>query len=83
MKHIIAALLKPFADFMYTSVLLIPMSVVRGFVFGIIIALAIWVISLPAQLPEAADGSKKTILSDLRLFAIGVLALQALLYIIF
>jgi len=83
MKHLIGAVLKPFAEIMFAFVITIPLWAVRALVFGILLALAVWVISLPAQMPQSPDGTKKSVLSDLRLFAIGVLALQALLYVIF
>ena len=82
MKEWIAGIILPFSDVVYNLVKALPMGYVRALVFGILAALAIWVISMPPQLPE--EGSEKySLLKDLRLFAIAVLVLQALLYIIF
>jgi len=82
MKEWIAGIILPFADVMYNLVKSVPMGYVRALVFGILGALAIWVISMPPQLPET-DRGKNSLLKDIRFFAIAVLLLQSMLYIIF
>ncbi len=83
MKHMIAEFLNPFSEIMHNFIAAIPMGVVRALVFGILAALALWIILMPAQLPEGTDSDKRTFLSDLRLFAIAIIALQAVFYILF
>ena len=82
MKEWIAGLILPFADTVYNLVNALPMGFVRGLVFGILAALAIWILRMPPQLPEESGGAYSFI-KDLRFFAIGVIVLQTLLYIIF
>ncbi len=82
MRQWIADLLLPAAEFIRAVVAAVPMVAVRGLVFLILLALAVWVISLAPQVPENNNG-KPRILTDLRFFAVAVLALQALMYIIF
>ncbi|MBN1292454.1 MAG: hypothetical protein JXB48_11500 [Candidatus Latescibacteria bacterium] len=83
MKNIIGGLLAPFSDFMFTIINAIPLWVVRAFVFGILLALAVWVFRMSPQLPAAGEKKSLGWLQDLRVFAIAVLMLQAALYIIF
>ena len=83
MKNVIAELIAPFAEVLYTIVFSIPLWAVRAFVFAILAALAVWILFMKPQLPEAEDSTKQSKLADLRFFALTVLALQALLYVIF
>ena len=82
MKEWIAGIILPFANVVYNLVKALPMGFVRALVFGILAALAIWVISMPPQLPET-DRDKRSLIKDLRFFALAVIVLQSLLYIIF
>jgi len=82
MKEWIGQTILPFADAMYTIINSIPMGIVRAFVFGIFVALALWVLSMSPQLPEQ-DHERSSMIKDLRIFAVAVLVLQSLLYIIF
>ena len=79
MKQWVAGLLKPFAVWCFNLVDAVPMPVVRGIYLSIFIIIAIWVMTLPKQLPEG----ETNILKDLRLMAIGVLILHSVCYIIF
>ena len=83
MKNIIGGLLAPFAETMFSMVSAVPLGVVRVLVFGILIALALWVIRMSPQMPETGEEKSYSIFRDLRFFAIGVLILQAALYILF
>ncbi|MFC1607518.1 hypothetical protein ACFL47_06060 [Candidatus Latescibacterota bacterium] len=83
LKEMISSLILPFADFMFAVTNAIPLGVVRAAVFAIIAVLAFWVIRMPAQLPENEEKQGLHLLKDLRFFALGVLVLQALLYIVF
>ena len=83
MKQWIGEILAPFSDMIYTLVMSIPLGAVRVLVFGILAALAVWVLMLPPQFPESTVRGKRTFIKDLRLYALAVIVLQALLYIIF
>lgn len=80
MKDAIVSLLRPFANFMYNVTASIPMGAVRVLVFAVLAALALWVWRMRPQTPDGEDRAGKM---DLRWFAMFVLALQALLYIVF
>jgi len=83
MRDWLAELLKPFAELMFALVMSVPLSMVRLIFLGILAALAVWAITLPAQRPEPVEGRKQSLLSDLRLFAVGLLLLQSIFYLIF
>ncbi len=83
MKELIGNIFAPFAEFMFTAINAIPLGVVRGMFFGILLALAVWIITKPSQLPADGERSRQVWYNDVRLFAVFVLALQALLYIVF
>lgn len=79
-KQWIADMLNPIAGSMFSLVMAVPMSVVRIIFIGVFAVLALWVLSMPGQYPE---GGRKKVWDDLRLFALGVLLLQSLFYLIF
>lgn len=83
MKTVIAELIAPFAEALYTIVFSIPLWAVRAFVFAILTALAVWILKMPPQFPKADENMKQSKLADLRFFALAVITLQALLYVIF
>ncbi|MFC1508802.1 hypothetical protein ACFL60_03830 [Candidatus Omnitrophota bacterium] len=83
MKTVIAELIVPFAEVLYAIVFSIPLWAVRAFVFAILAALAVWILKMPPQLPEADESTIQSKLADLRYFALAVITLQALLYVIF
>ena len=79
----LAELLKPLAEWIFVLVMSVPLGVVRLIFLGILAALALWVLTLPSQSPEPVEGKKPSLLSDLRVFAIGLLLLQSIFYLIF
>ncbi|HUU27491.1 MAG TPA: hypothetical protein VM123_06735 [archaeon] len=83
MKEWLAEFLKPFADQMLSLVLSVPLPMVRWFFLGLLAILALWVISLPAQQPETKPEGLRAVFTDLRLFAVGLLLLQSIFYLIF
>jgi len=83
MKQWIGEILDPVSQNFYTWIAAIPMWMVQALVFGIFVLLALWVLLLPPQLPVKGEESKVLYLKDLRLFALFVLVLQIVLYIIF
>ena len=80
MKDAIVNLLSPFGDFMFRTTAAIPIWAVRALVFAVLAALAFWVWRMRPQTPDDDDRAGKM---DLRWFAMIVLALQAILYLIF
>jgi len=83
MKEKLAEFLTPLADWLFSLILSVPLILVRIIFIGILAGLALWVFTLPAQQPRMDEKAKKSIFSDLRLFAFGVLALQTIFYLIF
>lgn len=76
-------LLKPFADWVFSLVLAVPLPVVRFFFLGMLAVLVVWLFTLPAQRPLDENGEETGgWLSDLRVFGICLLALQSIFYII-
>ena len=73
-------MLKPAADGLFALAMAVPMSVVRLIFLGVFALLALWVLILPPQLPE---NGRQEVFSDLRVFALIVLIVQSLFYIIF
>lgn len=76
----IAGILHPIGNRLFSLAMSVPMGVVRILFLFILAVLAIWVLTMPAQY---SDEKRKKIWTDLRLFALGVLLLQAFFYIIF
>ena len=83
MKDLIARLLIPFADTIHNILIAVPLVVVKAIVFGILLVLAVWVIRMSPQLPESEENKSHSLFQDLRLFAIAVILLQSLLYMLF
>ena len=79
----LAELLKPLAELLYILVMSVPLGVVRLIFLGILAVLAIWALTLPPQCPEPVEGKKVSWLSDLRFFAVGLLLLQSICYLVF
>ena len=80
MRESVAAFIKPLADFFLGLVAVFPMWSVKVIFLGILVLVAIWVFSLPRQMPEGKDSG---FFSDLRVMAFGILLLQSLFYLIF
>ena len=78
----IGSKLLPLSDWMLARVELVPLSLVRMMFIGLLAALALWSLSLRPQLP-GKDDREFVFLRDLRMFAILLLALQAIPYLIF
>ena len=75
----IAGIIQPIGDRLFSFALSVPMGVVRVLFLSILAVLALWILTMPAQYSD----DKRKIWTDLRLFALGVLLLQAMFYIIF
>ena len=83
MKQWLAGMLLPLSQSIYELALAVPMGVVYMIIFGVLLLLALWVLKMPPQIPEKTEGETISAWNDLRIFALVVLGLQALFYIIF
>ncbi|MBN1996813.1 hypothetical protein JW935_04615 [candidate division KSB1 bacterium] len=72
--------LSSMVDFFFALVIAVPMPLVRLLFILILISIAVWIFFLPKEIEE---GKRKTWWNDLRYFALLVLFLQIILYIIF
>ena len=81
MRQWLGESLKPVADWCFALVMAVPMWMVRVIFLSILVAVAVWVLTLHRQMPESED--KPPFYKDLRWMALGVLALQTILYLIF
>jgi len=83
MKEMIGRALKPLSDWMFDVVLGVPLPVVRYIFLGLLAAQVLWVLTLPSQRAVDESGNERSLFTDLRLIAVGLLVLQSILYIIF
>lgn len=84
MKEMIISLLKPFADFCYRYVNLVSTDVALLLYILVLVVIAAWVVTLKGERPKrGANGGKFVFVHDLRVWAILVLLVQAVIYIIF
>ena len=81
MRQWLGEALKPVAEWFFNLVMAVPMGVVRGIFIGILVVVALWVLTLHRQVPETEE--KPPFYKDLRWMALGILALQTVLYLIF
>lgn len=82
MKEFIGSRLAPVGDSLLGMMTSIPLGVVRMAFIAILAALAVWAVSLGPQLPEG-EAERFGFHKDLRLFAVVLLALQAIPYLLF
>ncbi len=80
MKELIAHLLVPAGTVILSFVAAIPIWAVRLAFIGLLAGVSLWVFRLSPQVPESGETG---LMKDLRYFAVLVLALQALCYIVF
>ena len=84
MKEIIIDLLKPFAELCYKFVVAVPVRTALVIYILVLAALALWVLTLKQENPrKAPDCSKLLFFRDLRLWAVLILFLQIVIYVIF
>ena len=83
MKNRLAEILTPLSQTIYELVAAVPMWAVQSIIFGVLGLLALWIILMQPQLPEKTEGEKGFSWRDLRFFALFVLALQVVLYLVF
>ena len=66
----------------YNAVCAVPMGAVKGLFIGIMVLLAVWVLTLKGEGRSEDTGEKMKPLHDLRYWAVFILSIQALFYII-
>ena len=81
MRQWLGETLKPVAEWFFNLVMAVPMWMVRSIFIGILVVVAVWVLTLHRQVPETEE--KPPFYKDLRWMALGILALQTILYLIF
>jgi len=83
MKEIIISLLKPFANLCYKFATAVSVQTALVIYILVLAALVVWVLSLKKEKPGRTEHGKILFLRDLRLWAVLILLLQAVIYIIF
>ena len=84
MKEIIISLLKPFADLCFRCVNFISTDVAILLYIFVLAAVAAWVLTLKQEKPQRNQKLRKPLfVHDLRVWAILILFVQAVIYIIF
>ena len=84
MKKTIITILKPFADWCFELVNTIPPAVALIIYVAVLMVVALWVLTLKVEKP-GTDQKRflPLFLHDLRLWAILILIIQAVIYIVF
>jgi hypothetical protein len=84
MKEIIISLLKPFADLCFRCVNFISTDVAVFLYIFVLVAVAVWVLTLKQEKPQRNQKLRKALfVHDLRVWAILILFVQSVIYIIF
>jgi len=78
MKNWIMTLFEPVGTFCYDLIIDIPLDIVRGIYIAIFVLIALWLFRLPVQ----TDSASKKLIRDLRWFALGILVLQSIIYVV-
>lgn len=83
MREMITRLLEPFADACYALVSLIPLEAVGVIYILVLVILAVWVLTLKQEKVTGAGEPRRCVfLSDLRLWAVLILFIQAIIYVL-
>jgi hypothetical protein len=84
MKTAIITILKPFADLCFELVSAVPLAVAVVIYIAVLVVTALWVLTLKAEKPRADRKSFLPLfLHDLRLYAVLILIVQAVIYVVF
>lgn len=84
MKEMLVSLLKPFAEVCYKFVTAISPQTALIIYILVIVALTLWVLTLKQEsLCRFGAAGKSSVVHDLRLWAVLILLVQILIYIIF
>lgn len=73
-------LFKSIGDVFFCLVSVVPLGAVRWLFILILMLIALWIFFLPSQHPESASPSRR---EDLRYFALSILLLQSVIYLLF
>jgi hypothetical protein len=83
MKEIIISLLKPFANLCYKFATAVSVQTALVIYILVLAALVVWVMTLKKEKPGRYNHGKILLLRDLRFWAVSILLMQAVIYIIF
>ena len=84
MKEIIISILKPFADICFRLADSVSTDAALIIFICVLVAIAVWVLTLKNEKPKKDQKlSKALFLYDLRLWAVLILFIQVVIYIIF
>ena len=83
MKEAITDLLKPFADACYALVSAIPLDAAAAIYILVLVILAAWVLTLKGERLQKQDAAGTCMfLRDLRLWAVLIMLMQIVIYVI-
>jgi hypothetical protein len=84
MKEMIISLLKPFAEICYKFANAVSPGAAATIYILVLVALAVWVLTLKQEKPrKTGRPGKNLLLHDLRFWAVLILFLQIVIYIVF
>ena len=84
MKEFIISLLKPFAQVCYKLANAVSVRAALAVYILVMVALALWVLTLKQERPQKTSAADKNLfLHDLRFWAVLILFLQIIIYLIF
>ena len=83
MKSAIASLIKPFANLCYQFVYSISPDWALVIYILVLIILGVWVLTLTGEKPVNGRNILSILVSDLRFWALGIISIQILIYIVF
>ena len=83
MKEVIISLLKPFAQLCYEFATAVSVQAALVIYILVLAALAVWVLTLKKEKPGRDNHGKILFLRDLRFWAVLILLVQVVIYIIF
>jgi len=84
MKEFIISLLKPFAQVCYKLVNAVSVRAALAVYILVMVSLALWVLTLKQERPQKTSAAGKNLfLHDLRFWAVLILFLQIIIYLIF
>ena len=82
MKDQLISLLNPVSEFLYRGVMQMPLAGVKWIFLGTFVILMVWVWKLPGEAQKDQPSSIAALGRDLRVWALGILMLQVLIYLI-
>lgn len=80
MKEALVNLLKPLAEVLHDGVRAMPLWAAKLLFLGLLLILMIWVWTLKSEAPSSSRSMVDRLRKDLRLWAIGILLFQVIIY---